>query len=93
MSGIAAGIPYGVYLQMPLIVVCCTIPLFLILSGFFLYQSQRIEGTDPFGKYVGSVRDNGFYWANPFYGKKNLLRARNFESERVKVNDKEETLS
>ncbi|HRD08840.1 MAG: SPFH domain-containing protein [Saprospiraceae bacterium] len=86
---LAAGIPYGVYLQMPLIVVCCTIPLFLILSGFFYINPNESRVLTLFGKYVGSVRDNGFYWANPFYGKKKIsLRARNFESERVKVNDK-----
>ena len=86
---LAAGIPYGVYLQMPLIVVCCTIPLFLILSGFFFINPNESRVLTLFGKYVGSVRDNGFYWANPFYGKKKIsLRARNFESERVKVNDK-----
>lgn len=86
---LAAGIPYGVYLQMPLIVVCCTIPLFFILSGFFFINPNESRVLTLFGKYVGSVRDNGFYWANPFYGKKKIsLRARNFESERVKVNDK-----
>ena len=86
---LAAGIPYGVYLQMPLIVVCCTLPLFLILSGFFFINPNESRVLTLFGKYVGSVRDNGFYWANPFYGKKKIsLRARNFESERVKVNDK-----
>ena len=74
---------------MPLIVVCCTLPLFLILSGFFFINPNESRVLTLFGKYVGSVRDNGFYWANPFYGKKKIsLRARNFESERVKVNDK-----
>jgi hypothetical protein len=35
------------------------------------------------------VKDNGFFWANPFFTKRNIsLRARNFDSERVKVNDK-----
>ncbi len=42
-----------------------------------------------FGKYIGTVKDNGFYWANPLYTKKGIsLRASNFDSERVKVNDK-----
>src|SRR5690606_18199467 len=42
-----------------------------------------------FGKYIGTAKENGFFWANPFFAKKNIsLRARNFESERVKVNDK-----
>jgi regulator of protease activity HflC (stomatin/prohibitin superfamily) len=42
-----------------------------------------------FGKYVGTVKQNGFYWVNPFYTKKKIsLRASNFDSERLKVNDK-----
>jgi regulator of protease activity HflC (stomatin/prohibitin superfamily) len=42
-----------------------------------------------FGKYVGTVKKNGFYWVNPFYSKKKIsLRASNFDSERLKVNDK-----
>jgi regulator of protease activity HflC (stomatin/prohibitin superfamily) len=42
-----------------------------------------------FGTYAGTIRENGFYWVNPFYVKRSLsLRARNFESDRMKVNDK-----
>ena len=42
-----------------------------------------------FGEYKGTVKKNGLYWVNPFYTKKKIsLRARNFDSERVKVNDK-----
>ncbi len=42
-----------------------------------------------FGKYIGTIKDNGLYWANPLYKKRSIsLRASNFDSERVKVNDK-----
>lgn len=42
-----------------------------------------------FGKYVGTIKDNGFFWTNPLYSKKKIsLRARNFDSEPIKVNDK-----
>jgi regulator of protease activity HflC (stomatin/prohibitin superfamily) len=42
-----------------------------------------------FGAYRGSVRQSGLFWVNPFYGRLTLsLRARNFESEQLKVNDK-----
>jgi len=42
-----------------------------------------------FGKYVGTIKKNGLYWVNPFYSKKKIsLRASNFDSERLKVNDK-----
>ena len=43
-----------------------------------------------FGRYVGTVRENGLRWANPFYSKKAVtLRVRNFESSKLKVNDLE----
>jgi regulator of protease activity HflC (stomatin/prohibitin superfamily) len=42
-----------------------------------------------FGAYRGTIRDNGFFWVNPFYIKRRVsLRARNFNSEPIKVNDK-----
>nr|WP_299074272.1 SPFH domain-containing protein [uncultured Allomuricauda sp.] len=42
-----------------------------------------------FGKYVGTVKKNGLHWVNPLYSKRKIsLRASNFDSERLKVNDK-----
>lgn len=42
-----------------------------------------------FGAYKGTIRENGFFWVNPFYTKRKIsLRARNFNSEPIKVNDK-----
>jgi hypothetical protein len=42
-----------------------------------------------FGDYKGTVKRNGFYWVNPLFSKKSIsLRARNFDSEKIKVNDK-----
>ncbi len=61
----------------------------LLLPGFFYINPNSSRVMTLFGKYVGTVKENGFFWANPFYGKKAIsLRARNFESEKVKVNDK-----
>lgn len=61
----------------------------LIAPGFFYLNPNSSRVLTLFGKYIGTVKDNGFFWANPFYGKREIsLRARNFESERVKVNDK-----
>ena len=59
------------------------------LPGFFLVNPNTSKVLLLFGKYIGTVKENGFYWANPFYTKKSIsLRASNFDSERVKVNDK-----
>jgi len=42
-----------------------------------------------FGAYKGTIRENGFFWVNPFYLKRKVsLRARNFNSDPIKVNDK-----
>jgi regulator of protease activity HflC (stomatin/prohibitin superfamily) len=60
-----------------------------IPTGFFFINPNTSRVLTIFGKYKGTVKDNGFFWANPFYTKRSIsLRARNFESERVKVNDK-----
>lgn len=60
-----------------------------IIPGFFLVNPNTSKVLLLFGKYIGTVKENGFYWANPLYTKKSIsLRASNFDSERVKVNDK-----
>lgn len=72
-------------------------PLFLIMLPFILLFMRGFFTVNPngskvmvlFGSYKGTVRENGFFWANPFYTRQRIsLRARNFDSERVKVNDK-----
>lgn len=42
-----------------------------------------------FGNYAGTIKENGFHWVNPFFVRKKIsLRARNFDSQPIKVNDK-----
>jgi regulator of protease activity HflC (stomatin/prohibitin superfamily) len=67
-----------------------TIVLSIILAiGFIMVQPNNSRVLLLFGKYVGTVKKNGFYWVNPFYTKTKIsLRASNFDSERLKVNDK-----
>ncbi len=65
------------------------IVFFLMLPGFFTIQPNRSRVMIFFGDYRGTVKKNGFFWVNPFFVKKKIsLRAHNFDSERVKVNDK-----
>ena len=60
-----------------------------LAPGFIMVQPNNSRVLLLFGKYVGTVKKNGFYWVNPFYTKKKIsLRASNFDSERLKVNDK-----
>jgi len=61
----------------------------LCMPGFFFVNPNDSRVLVLFGEYKGTVKTNGFFWVNPFYLKKNIsLRARNFDSERIKVNDK-----
>ncbi|SHI60967.1 SPFH domain-containing protein [Aquimarina spongiae] len=63
--------------------------IILIIKGFFIVNPNSSKVLVLFGAYKGTVRDNGFFWANPFFSRQKIsLRARNFDSERVKVNDK-----
>jgi regulator of protease activity HflC (stomatin/prohibitin superfamily) len=66
------------------------IPLGLILApGLFFITPNNSRVLILFGNYKGTVKEHGFYWVNPFFIKKPIsLRANNFDSERVKVNDK-----
>jgi len=61
----------------------------ILMPGFFFVNPNGSRVLVLFGKYIGTVKNNGFYWVNPLYAKQSIsLRARNFDSERVKVNDK-----
>jgi regulator of protease activity HflC (stomatin/prohibitin superfamily) len=63
--------------------------LILIVPGFFVINPNTSRVMLLFGAYKGTLKENGFFWVNPFYTKNSIsLKARNFESERIKVNDK-----
>lgn len=62
--------------------------LLICFKGFFMVHPNQSKVLQLFGTYVGSVRETGLRWANPFYSKEVVsLRVRNFESEVLKVND------
>ncbi len=58
-------------------------------NGFVIVNPNESSVLTFFGKYSGTIKKNGFFFVNPFFVKQKIsLRARNFDSERVKVNDK-----
>lgn len=62
----------------------------LTLIGFYMVEPNQAAVLTLFGKYVGTVRDQGLRFNNPFYAKRKVsLRVRNFESGRLKVNELE----
>ena len=61
----------------------------LHLIGFMIVEPNQSRVMTFFGRYSGTVRQNGFFWVNPFYSKRRMsLRARNMDVEPIKVNDK-----
>ena len=57
--------------------------------GFLVLKPNESAVLTLFGRYVGTIRRDGFHWVNPFYSKQRLsLRARNFTTPTLKVNDK-----
>lgn len=90
----AAYIPIGAFaVSMPnpwyiLGLVLATIVSFVSLFGYFIVNPNMSRVLVLFGKYRGSVREQGFFWTNPFTLKHKIsLKAHNLSSERVKVND------
>jgi regulator of protease activity HflC (stomatin/prohibitin superfamily) len=61
----------------------------ILMPGFFFVNPNGSVVLVLFGDYKGTVKTNGFFWVNPFFTKKPIsLRARNFDSDKIKVNDK-----
>jgi len=62
---------------------------FFILPGFFINNPNESTLLVLFGEYKGSAKQDGFFWVNPFFTKSKIsLRARNLDSQPIKVNDK-----
>lgn len=63
--------------------------VFVMSPGFFFLNPNSSMVMVLFGEYHGTIKKNGFHWANPLLTKKPVsLRARNFDSDKIKVNDK-----
>ncbi len=61
----------------------------LLLAGLFIVNPNDAKVAVLFGSYAGTVREKGFFWANPFFVKKKVsLRARNLSGQKLKVNDR-----
>src|SRR4051794_37071168 len=77
-------IALGLILTIPL-----TLAGLIMFAGYFTLQPNEARVLTLFGTYIGTVRESGFFWTNPFMTKKKIsLRTRNLESQRLKVNDK-----
>ncbi len=63
-------------------------PILVMWFGFFMVHPNQAKVLQLFGSYVGTARNPGLRWANPFYAKKAIsVKVRNFESGKLKVNE------
>ena len=85
---LAAGV-FIITLQQVLVGVVSIVLGLVLLIGLTVVNPNESVVMVLFGSYTGTVKENGFFWVNPFYTRKKIsLRARNNESQPLKVNDK-----
>lgn len=83
LAGAGTGAPALLVFGIVVIVVAA-----FCLAGLYMVEPNQAAVLNLFGKYVGTVKDNGLRWNNPFFAKKKVsLRVRNFESGKLKVNE------
>jgi regulator of protease activity HflC (stomatin/prohibitin superfamily) len=86
---LAGGILALAFEQIPAGVVICVINFVLVLPGLVIVNPNESKVLTLFGKYVGTVKQDGFFWVNPFTIKKKVsLKAFNLNGQQLKVNDK-----
>ena len=78
--GMGAGVILAVLLMLGSVLGLC---------GLFIVNPNEAKVLQLFGDYKGTAREAGLRWANPFYSKRKVsVRTRNFETGKLKVNDK-----
>ena len=88
LACLAASIVSFVFAQFLAGALLAVLFLFLV-SGIFILNPNEAKVLLLFGKYIGTVKDNGLLWSNPFFLRKSIsLRARNMNGQTLKVNDK-----
>src|SRR3546814_6103367 len=83
--GAAGGDPAAMQVIASAVLVAVAV---VCLVGLYKVEPNQAAVLSLFGKYVGTVKDNGLRWNNPFFAKRKVsMRVRNFESGRLKVNE------
>ncbi|MCK4407149.1 MAG: SPFH domain-containing protein [Bacteroidales bacterium] len=77
-----------IFLKMFLLTIILAFGIFG-LGGLVIVNPNESSVLVLFGAYKGTIKKNGFFWVNPFFSRKKIsLRARNLDSDPIKVNDK-----
>jgi regulator of protease activity HflC (stomatin/prohibitin superfamily) len=94
LGAIAATIYFfisAVQLQVFAALIACAVAIvveLVMLGGLLIVNPNEAQVVQLFGSYVGTLREQGFRWLNPFTSKRRIsLRIRNFETSKLKVND------
>ena len=81
------GVASGRVLQVVLSLLAAAVTA-VMLFGFYMVEPNQAAVLSLFGKYVGTNKEQGLRWNNPFFSARKVsLRTRNFESSKLKVND------
>ena len=73
---------------LPLVAIAVAVASAFLMLGAYMVEPNQAAVLSLFGKYVGTAKENGLRWNNPFLSKKKVsLRVRNFESGKLKVNE------
>ena len=87
---VAAGIFLMAMRQFPLGIAALAIAFMFIAPGFIAIEPNSGRVLTLFGSYIGSIKESGFFFTNPFYTKNKItLRADTLEVPSIKVNDKQ----
>jgi regulator of protease activity HflC (stomatin/prohibitin superfamily) len=85
----AVGIGTLAVEQIAVGIIALVVNFVLVLPGLVIVNPNESKVLTLFGKYVGTVKQDGFFWVNPFTVKKKVsLRAFNLNGQQLKVNDK-----
>ncbi|ASK29093.1 band 7 protein [Chryseobacterium sp. T16E-39] len=83
VSGVDQSITYVVLAMLCFLISC------FFLKGLMIIQPNHSRVLNFFGKYVGTVKDNGLFFINPLYSSQKIsLRSENLQGQTLKVNDK-----
>ena len=83
LKSAASQMPAGVIASLLILTITC-----VMLGGLFIVNPGDAKVLILFGSYKGTVKTPGFWFANPFLTKRKIsLRIRNFETQKLKVND------
>lgn len=90
LAALAALLILGILLvRIPIVGVPIIVVTVFLMVGFLVLKPNESAVLTLFGRYIGTVRREGFHWVNPFYAKQKIsLRVRNFTTPTLKVNDK-----